>query len=574
MLQSLHISNLAVIASADVELTDGLNVFTGATGAGKSLLIGALEVLLGLRSAGELLRSGADEARVSGVFAIRDERSARRLAQAADMPMDGEELLLTRRIFSTGRTAASVNGQPITVAMLKTLAEQLVDIHGQHDHQYLLAPANQLELLDDYAELAEARDRLAETYQQWRQRRQRRDELGASATLRAQQLELYEFQAQEIDQAELADGELEALQVEHRRLTNVEKLKRQASEIVAALYECEGSLLERLAAVNSVLRELLMLDDSLKATASAATGAQAELEEVSFDLRRYMEKLETDPARLAEVEDRLNLIGRLAGKYGATIADVLVFREKLEGQLKELRSAEQDGSQIDAELDRLQADMLAQADAMHAARATAAGKLAKAISEQLGELGMAKAKVEFVFADPPAGAAGKIERIGPAGYDQVEMLATTNPGQPGRPLRKIASGGELSRIMLAIKGEMARGDRVSVLVFDEIDANVGGRLGSIIGGKLAALGRMHQVLCITHLPQIAAFADRQMTVRKDVVGKATETIVRPVDGPERIEELAEMIGGTHVTATTRKQAEEMLAAAASASGPKRKTSHR
>jgi DNA repair protein RecN (Recombination protein N) len=282
-----------------------------------------------------------------------------------------------------------------------------------------------------------------------------------------------------------------------------------------------------------------------------------------------------------------------------------LFREKLEGQLTELRSAEQDGSQIDAELDRLERDLLAQADAMHTARVTAAGKLAKAISEQLGELGMAKAKVEFVFADSAADLPrstgvspvsdaggdstnqntgkmpvprhlGKIERMSPAGYDQVEMLATTNLGQPARPLRKIASGGELSRIMLAIKGELARSDRISVLVFDEIDANVGGRLGSIIGGKLAALGRMHQVLCITHLPQIAAFADRQLTVRKDVVGKATETIVRPVDGSERIEELAEMIGGVHVTATTRKQAEEMLAAAAasSASAPKRKSTHR
>ncbi|MDD4892234.1 MAG: DNA repair protein RecN, partial [Phycisphaerae bacterium] len=562
--QSLHISNLAVIASADVELAEGMNVFTGATGAGKSLLIGALEVLLGLRSAGELLRPGAEEARVSGVFAIRDARLAKQLAAAADMPLDGDELLLTRRIFANGRTAASVNGQPISVSMLKNLAELLVDIHGQHDHQYLLKPANQLELLDDFAGLAEAREKFAADYEHWRQRRDRRAELEASATLRTQQLELYEFQAQEIDGAELADGELEALQAEHRRLSNVEKLKRQAGEVYAALYEAEGSLLERLGAVNAVLRELLMLDDSLKSTSKLASASQAELEEVSFDLRRYVERLDTDPARLAEVEERLNLIGRLTDKYGRTIADVLIHRDQIEAQIAMLRTAESDFSQIDKDLAALQATLLSQADAMHKARVAAADRLAKAIESQLGELGMPKSKLVFEFAEWPKDAAAKIARMGPTGCDQVEALATTNVGQPPRPLRKIASGGEMSRIMLAIKGELARSDRTSVLVFDEIDANVGGRLGSVIGAKLSALGRMHQVLCITHLPQIAAFGDRQLTVRKEVVGKMTETIVRPIDGPDRIEELAEMIGGTNVTATTRKQAEEMLLAAATA----------
>jgi DNA repair protein RecN (Recombination protein N) len=449
--------------------------------------------------------------------------------------------------------------------MLKNLAELLVDIHGQHDHQYLLKPANQLELLDDFAGLAEQRERFAADYDHWRQRRDRRAELQASSTLRAQQLELYEFQAQEIDAAQLADGELEALQAEHRRLSNVEKLKRQAGEVHAALYECEGSLLERLGAANSVLRELVMMDESIKSTAALAAGAQAELEEVSFDLRRYVEKLETDPARLAEVEDRLNLIGRLTDKYGLptqTIADVLTYRDQIAGPIGDLRSAEADFSHLDKELAGAQDALLAGADAMHKARVSAAEKLARLVESQLGELGMGKSKLEFQFADAPAAPADKLARMGPSGYDQVEALATTNVGQPPRPLRKIASGGELSRIMLAIKGVLARSDRTSVLVFDEIDANVGGRLGSVIGAKLAALGRAHQVLCITHLPQIAAYADRQLTVRKEVVGKMTETVVHPVAGAERIEELAEMIGGAHVTATTRRQAEEMLAAAA------------
>lgn len=571
MLQSLHISNLAVIASADVELADGLNVFTGATGAGKSLLIGALEVLLGLRSAGELLRPGADEARVSGVFAIRGDRLARQIAQAADVPIDDGELLLTRRIFATGRTAAAINGQPITVAMLRSVAELLVDIHGQHDHQYLLKPANQLELLDDFAVAGEARDRLAEIYACWRQRRDRKAELLASATLRAQQLELYDFQADEIDKAELADGELEALRVEHRRLSNVEKLKRQAGEVHAAVYEIDGSLLERLGAANAVLRELLLLDDSLKDASSLARSAQAELEEASFELRRYVDRLDTDPHRLAEVEDRLNLIGRLTDKYGQTIAEVLSYREQIGRQIAELRSADADFSQIDRELADLETRLLAEADAMHKVRVATAGRLTKAIEAQLEELGMARSRLEFTF-DSPSDRESKVERMGPAGYDSVELLATTNVGQPPRPLRKIASGGELSRIMLAIKAVSAGADRVSVLVFDEIDANVGGRLGSVIGGKLADLGRARQVLCITHLPQIAAFAARQLSVRKEVIGQMTETTVRPISGQERVEELAEMIGGAHVTATTRKQAAELLTAAeaAPASAPRRR----
>jgi len=563
MLRSLHISNLAVIASADVELADGLNVFTGATGAGKSLLIGALEVLLGLRSAGEMLRAGADEARVSGLFHLNDEALARQLGELTDAPIDDGELLLTRRIWANGRTAATVNGKPIAVTMLKELAERLVDIHGQHDHQYLLKPVNQLELLDEFAGLFAdgRREQFARLYQRWRDLSRRRQKLAASAALRARQLELAEFQADEIDQAELADGELEALEAEHRRHANAQKLIHDAGEIHAALYEADGSLLERLSQINAVLRELALLDETLKGTGELLGSAMAEVEEAAFDLRRYTERLALDPERAAFVEDRLNLVNRLLSKYGQTIADVLTFRDELGRQLTELRSAEADHSHLDAGLAKLQTELLARADALHAARVKAAAKLGRRVESEMDELGMGKAKMAIEFAEAPADPVARLAAMGPTGLDPIEIVVTTNPGQPPRSLRKIASGGEISRIMLALKAILARSDRISVLVFDEIDANVGGRLGSVIGAKLAELAAHHQVLCITHLPQIAAFAERQLTVRKTVAGGGTQTAVEAVHGDGRVEELAEMIGGANVTSTTRRQAQELLSAA-------------
>ncbi|MFI5380448.1 MAG: DNA repair protein RecN [Tepidisphaerales bacterium] len=579
MLRELHISNLAVIADARIELNAGLNCFTGATGAGKSLVIGAIEILLGLRSPAEMLRPGVDEGRVSGVFDVRDKQTLRRVSAAADMDLaaDAGELLLTRRLYASGRTSVSINGNPITLAMLKLVAEHLVDVHGQHDHQFLLKPANQLEVLDQFAGAEALRGDYGELWTRFQDARRRIDELSANRTLRQQQLELYRFQAQEIDTVELKPGEYEELTARESVLRNIEKLKKDANSVHSALYEADGSVLERLRMMVGVISELAGLDPSLANVLKGFKDATIGLEETAFDLNRYLDHLDLDPAELAEVQDRLNALNRILHKYGGNASDTLAYREEVARKIDGLEKQTDDLSSLQKEIEPLEKKLRQVGEKLSATRQSAAKKLSPLIVKSLAELGMEKATFSVVFA-PPSGPGdaddasianrkSQIANLLPSGLDQIEFTAQTNPGQLAQPLRKIASGGELSRIMLALKGILARTDRVSVLVFDEIDANVGGRLGSIIGSKLRELSRHHQVLCITHLPQIASYADRHLTVRKAVKDKQTQTTVRVMDGDERIEELAEMIGGQRITDTTRAQARELLDSATSVEGP-------
>lgn len=555
MLRELHISNLAVIADARIELHPALNCFTGATGAGKSLVIGAIEILLGLRSPAEMLRSGVDESRVAGVFEVHNAALLQRIEAATDIPVtrDGGELLLTRRLFASGRSSVSLNGNPITLTMLKQISEHLVDVHGQHDHQYLLRPSNQLDVLDQYGQLEDLRKAYHTVYLRLQQARERLAELTANRTLREQQLDLYRFQADEIDAAELDPGEYEELSARFSVLRNLGKLKQDAGATHAALYEADGSALERLKMMCGVLAELTEMDNSLREIADAMRDATINLEEVAFDLSRYLDKLDLDPSESAEVEDRLNTIHRVVSKYGSTVEDVLEHRAEIGRQITELERATEDFSHLESQVAPLEADLKRLGAELSAKRQAVARKLAGQIESQLADLGMAKARFTIALS--------QVDTPSPAGLDQVEFTIQTNPGLSPQPLRKIASGGELSRVMLAMKGILADSDRISVLVFDEIDANVGGRLGSVIGRRLRLLANHHQVLCITHLSQIASYADRHLTVRKESDGGHTATTVRVMEGPERIQELAEMIGGQRITSTTRAQARELLEAA-------------
>ena len=570
MLRELHISNLAVIADARIELGEGLNCFTGATGAGKSLVIGALEVLLGLRSPAEMLRAGADEGRVSGVFDIDNAELLKHVEAITDAKVtaDGGELLLTRRLYASGRSSVSLNGNPITLGMLKQVAEHLVDVHGQHDHQYLLKPSNQLDVLDQFGDLLPLRRQYHEVYEKLVDAKRRLQELSASRTLREQQLELYRFQADEIDTAELNPAEYEELQARASVLTNVEKLKKDAGGVHSALYEADGSVLERLKMMAAVISELAGLDQNLAPVASSLRDMTIGLEECAFDLSRYLDKLDLDPGELAEVNERLNMIQRVLNKYGDPIESALTYREEIGQKIEELGRATDDLSALHRQVAPLAAELKKLGESLTSKRHAVAKKLGPLIEKQLAELGMEKAKFSVSLSPATGAVPGENLPATPSGFDHVEFVAQTNPGLQPQPLRKIASGGELSRIMLALKGILAASDRISVLVFDEIDANVGGRLGSIIGNKLRHLAEHHQVLCITHLPQIASYADRHLTVRKEVSGDRTETKVRPMEGGERLQELAEMIGGQRITDTTRAQAQELLDAAVSEFVPK------
>ena len=605
MLRELHIHNLAVIEDAAIEFADGLNVFTGQTGAGKSLVIGAFEILLGLRPGGDMIRPGADDARVSGVFELSDPETAAEIARITDQELDpADGLLITRKISAAGRSSVSVNGQPATAAMVKQVGQLLVDIHGQHDHQYLLKPSNQLLILDAFARCGDERKRFAEAWAKLRELEGKRRELQASSTLRKQQLELYEFQAEEIDAADPQPGEFPELQARHNVLSNVQRIKKEAGGAHAALYESEGSVAERLQMITHVLLELADIDESLKETAENIREATLSLQEYAYELGRYVDRLDLDPGELAEVEERLNTLNRLIAKYGERaaskalpgaeagedpVATVTAYREGIEREIQALRGQETDLSQIDGEIAAVKREAETMAKALTEARKGAAKKLRPLIEAQLKHLGMPEASFDVKFETVPLAH----ESAGPSGLDAIEMVVQTNPGQEMRPLRKIASGGELSRIMLAIKSILAGSDRVSVLVFDEIDANIGGRLGSVIGQKLRELAAgvspeavevksngkkkgsakpqansatpKHQVLCITHLPQIAAFAHRHLRIHKAVTGEGktreTRTTVAALEGKARIDELAEMMAGHDVTETTRKQAKELLAAA-------------
>ncbi|MEX0774630.1 MAG: DNA repair protein RecN [Phycisphaeraceae bacterium] len=614
MLRELHISNLAVIEDVTITFAAGLNCFTGQTGAGKSLILGALEILLGLRGGAldEMIRPGAEEARVSGVFELHDADITAQIAQAADQALHpGDDLLVTRKVFASGRSSVSINGHPAAGAMVRRVAELLVDVHGQHDHQYLLKPSNQLLILDAFGQTMPLRARFHEVHGELRALRQRHAELSASRTLRQQQLELYEFQADEIDKADLREGELAELRARHVLLSNVQRIKREAGTAHAALYESEGAVIERLQMIAHVLGDLAELDGRIKETAEQVRGAALTLQESAYELGRYVDGLELDPGELAQIEERLNALNRLAAKYadhggaaaksasGDAIAIVLQYRQEIGEQIAQLRGQDEDVSTLKNRIDALAGKLVTIGGELTAGRKAAAARIRPLIETQMRELGMGEAEFDVAFETAGEGnetSPAKLEDshdracpagdAGASGLDRTEMMVRTNPGQPARPLRKIASGGELSRIMLAIKSILAQSDRISVLVFDEIDANIGGRMGTVIGQKLRRLAGQgdvvspglrrkksakpqppeaaasHQVLCITHLPQIAAFAQRHFRIAKEVVGKGankeTRTTVTMLDGKPRIEELAEMLAGKDVTETTRRQVHELL----------------
>lgn len=548
MLAQLVIENLAVIEQATVDFDGRLNVLTGQTGAGKSLLVGAIEALLGLRSSRDMLRSGAAEGRITGLFLLDDQPSRLQAAQVLGETDAPAEVVVSRRIQES-RSVATVNGHPVAANTLRDLAEVLIDIHGQHEHQYLLKPSNQLRVLTTYADAQNLADQVRLAWQDWQDLQNRADQLARDRQQRTQMLELYRYQADEIDRVGPTPKEFDDLQAEHRRLANLDRLRQLAVQAAAPLDGDENAL-DTLRQAAAALADMARLDPAAGNLRQACDQALAALNELAIDLARYAESLDLDPARLEAVEQRIEQIQRLCRKYGQTVQDVLDHRRTIGEELHRLENLETDFSHLDAQIADARDKYMQVARRLSQRRRQASDKLAKAVLQELAELGMDKATVKIELQDAPPG---------PAGLETVEFMISANPGLPLRPLRQVASGGELSRTMLALKSVLAADARCSVLVFDEVDANVGGRMGSVIGRKLAALAQRNQVLCITHLPQIAAFADRHMTVHKTANTKSTRTQVRLIeDEPARIAELAEMIAGKNVTETTRQQAAQLL----------------
>ena len=549
MLTHLRIKNLALVADLAVEFRPGFNAVTGETGAGKSIVIGALNLLLGQRADRTLLRAGADSCSVEAVFDVRRVRApiGPLLEESGIEPVEDGQLVVKRTFTAAGGNRQFVNGSPATLQTLATLGDWLVDIHGPHDHQSLFQPARQLDLLDAFAGLEPARTAFAALFDR---RARLQSELAALDTdeqSRARQLDLLRHQIAEIEAARLQPGEEETVAAEHHRAQNAARLLEHAQQALGALSESDDALLAMAGHVGRSLHELARLDPGAGELGSLHEQAVELLHDLQNRLSSYAERIDLDPDRLRELEDRVNLLHSLRRKYGGTVADVIAFGADARERAERLENAAQSRTRLDAELAGVDRDLRAAGRELTAARRQAVPRLVKAATAQLKDLGFKQSQfgVELRPLDEPVR----------SGFDAGEFQFAPNPGEPARALRAIASSGELARVMLALKTVLAAQDDVPVLVFDEVDANVGGETAHAVGDKMRQIGKRRQVLCITHLAPVAAAGEAHLVVAKAVRDGRTVTEIAEVQGAERVAEVARMLGGG---AAARTHAEALL----------------
>ncbi|MEI6083669.1 MAG: DNA repair protein RecN [Verrucomicrobiota bacterium] len=540
MLQSLRIRNLAIVEDVRVEFGDNLNVITGETGAGKSVIVGALSLLLGERADKSLIRSGADQCAVEAVFATK-----RLNALLEELGLDPGEVIVRRQFNAAGAGKVFINDTPATVHTLKRLGDLLVDMHGPHDHQSLLNRDFQLDLLDAFGHLNSAPYR--DAYRWWLDLRQERAALNEGDADVAQQIDFLKFQIQEIEQADLANLDETELTQEHSRAANAQRILELTEAVQQALTDGEAAAFEGLAVAQRHLGELAGVLPEAEAWKQDAAGIAAQVQELARTVTGFSQKIDADPQRLQWLEERLAALHRLKRKYGV---NVLEFLSKAQNRLNGLETRGERAEKLDAEIAKMSGQIEKHGRDLTGARRTAAKKLAGAVTKELKDLGFAHGSFSVTLT--PAGAPG------PRGVDEIEFNFAPNVGEPARPLRQIASSGEMSRVMLATKVVLAEHDRVTVLVFDEIDANVGGEMGTAIGEKLRMVAGNHQVICITHLPQVAAQGAHHLVVSKTVQAGRTTAGITPVTGAARAEEIARMLGGKDSTSVALRHAKEML----------------
>jgi DNA repair protein RecN (Recombination protein N) len=556
VLLELRVENYAVIDSLAVEFATGLNLLTGETGAGKSILIGALSLLLGDKASTEMIRHGAEKAVVSGVFEA-DEKALARVLEENGIEPEGAQIIIKREIAAGGKGRVFVNNQPATVALLRLLAPSLASIHAQNETILAFDEAARLALLDAFA--AHDLTDLAEKFAAWAGVRERLAQLDRDEQDRLRMADLWSFQKKEIEAAKLHAGEDQKLETEKRVLANSEKLFGAATAAYQALYEDDASALTNISAARRQLEELARFDAKFLESLAALEGAKAAIEDVSATARDYADGIDASPERLAEVEDRLALLDRLKRKYGKTVDEVIAYGEDVARKLNELENREDVVRELKKELTSAAAAYLGAAQAVSKRRYSAARELQKLVEAEINQLAMkAQFRIEVSGSDEPANWTA-------AGFDSVAYLISPNPGEPLKPVEQIASGGELSRVMLALKatidaGKKSRGGAQRTLVFDEIDTGIGGRAAEAVGKKLKSLARANQVLCITHLPQIASFADHHYLIEKREAAGRTRTLVRALSPEERTEEIARMLSGAKLTETSRQHAEQLLKA--------------
>ena len=556
MLRTLSIRNFALLAEVHINFGAGLNILTGETGAGKSILIDALGAILGQRLSAGSIRTGAEWLRLEATFDIGEEAVCLRdflSSQAIDV--SGDELIIVRQITKAGRGQVLVNGCHVTLGTLKEIGALLVDIHGQNENLALMKETYQYALLDGYR--SEIGERLADyraLYQGWQKVGQELDSLRQNSREYAQRLDMLKWQAQEIDDAHLLEGEDEKLTEDIRRLSHAEKISQSAEEAYACLesgVKGGASILASLSEVRKCLHEIARFDDALANAAKMVEEATIGLQEAAYEIRDYGEAMDFSPQKLDEMQRRMDAIDKLCRKYGANVAEVLEYRRKITDELARIENYDEDIDRLEKELAAKLAALRESGAKLADERRSGAAELSKILADELKDLGMPKAKLNFIVTDA--------EKFKPNGADSLEVMFSANVGEKAKPLAQVASGGEISRLALAVKAvTVSRQNHGQIMVFDEIDTGLGGRTAQMVAERIAKISAFNQVLCITHLPQIAAMADVHLYIAKESRGNSTETKVRELTKDGRVAEIARMASGVDATAASRENAREML----------------
>ena len=535
VLNLLRIKNLALVEELEWQIAPGFTAITGETGAGKSIIIGALQLLLGERADKSLIRTGADTCTAEAVFTGKELKKLNPDLLEAGVEPCTDDLIIKRSLSAAGSNRQFINGSPTTLSILKNVGDALVDLHGPHDHQSLLSPDKQLDLLDSFARAEEQLEEYKKHFRQLQTLTAEHAALNTAETAREQELDLLRHQINEINSANLVAGEEEEIEKRYKLTSSSKRLIELASAAANKLSEADESVLSRLAETQRLLRELEKIDISTAEIASEHAAAVVQLSEIARSLSDYAEKLDLDPEQLTALEQRVSLFETLKRKYGGSIAEVIEFGRRAAERMQKIEGRDAELERLTKEIAEVRAQMNRAGDALRKLRAKAAPKLSETIRKNLRDLGFRQSEFEARLSP--------VEESHANGFDSVELLFSPNPGEPLKPLRAIASSGEISRLMLAIKSALAAHDSIPLLVFDEIDTNVGGEIAHAVGAKMRTLGNEHQLICITHLAPVAAAASSHFVVTKDVVRGRTFSNLREVTGKARREETARMLGG-------------------------------
>lgn len=554
MLHELDIDSYAVVERLRVRFRAGLNLLTGETGSGKSIVVDSLALLFGARGSAEVVRAGARRARVTGIFDAPPDPAARERLAASGIEAEDDEWIVERQILATGKSRAYVNGSPATVGLLRDLAPHFGDIHGQHEQQTLLSPAMQLDMLDAFAGTGAAVEALRAVYQRWREAGAALERLQGDEQERLRRADLLRYQADEIREAELRPGEDDELDRERTRLAHMERLQRGSAEAYDLLYDSNSSVSAQLKTAAASLSSIGSYDEAFEGFAERLQDARNAVDDVALELRDHLGTLEAQPARQDAIEERLAQLEQLKRKYGSTLEEVLAFGARAEEELAALEGSEIEIERLQGELAAAATEYEAGAQALSGERRAAAARLSARAKEELRDLALARARLEIALAG--------LDAWGPRGADRASFLFSANSDQPPRPLGQVASGGELSRVALALKTclepEARPGAYCRALVFDEIDTGVGGSVADAIGRRLKQLAQGNQLLCVTHLPQIARFADAHFHVAKTETEDRTNATVDELSEAQRIDELARMLSGAEITSAALANARQLL----------------